>query len=220
MTLEQIGALTIEGNEITLMLRMIDLSALPEGEVPYSFPEGFEPSYDNLILHPSLGSKPTNQDLQDELVLYKAELTTAEEARLAEIARVEDLKTRWKNLFDKHLSNPGITNPEAYFRDTILKEEDKNLAESRLAAIEVVDAAEKVKYDNDQAKIPMDELRKERDVLLADTDFTQLADAPLTSEEKTEYRNYRTFLRELPEKINNQQWLEYRAPSFEEFKAL
>lgn len=220
MTIEEINAMVVEGNEITLMLRMIDIENLPEGEDFYSYPEGEEPSWDNLILNSALGTKPTNQDLEDELVIYKAELVAQEEVRLAEIARIANLKSRWSKLFDKRLANPDVANPDVYFRDSILKESDKNLAESRLAAVETKDAAEKIKYNAQQAKIPMEELRVERDAVLSSTDFTQLADAPITSAEKTEYRNYRQFLRELPQKISNQQWLEYRVPTFQEFKEL
>jgi hypothetical protein len=43
-----------------------------------------------------------------------------------------------------------------------------------------------------------DKLRSERDKLIASTDFSQLADAPFDSATKTLYRNYRTYLRDLP----------------------
>lgn len=43
------------------------------------------------------------------------------------------------------------------------------------------------------------EIRKERNNLLAACDWTQLADAPLNSEEKQVWRNYRQELRDLPQ---------------------
>jgi hypothetical protein len=43
------------------------------------------------------------------------------------------------------------------------------------------------------------ELRKKRDELLAASDFTQLADSPLNSEQKQVWRVYRQALRNLPQ---------------------
>lgn len=42
------------------------------------------------------------------------------------------------------------------------------------------------------------ELRNKRDLLLKETDFTQLADAPLTEQQKLDYSTYRQALRDLP----------------------
>ena len=63
-------------------------------------------NYDRL-----LEPKPTFEELQEKLVIYKAELTAIEDAQLAEIARVEDLKNRIKaigGIFGKHDSFDGI----------------------------------------------------------------------------------------------------------------
>jgi len=40
--------------------------------------------------------------------------------------------------------------------------------------------------------------RSERDKLLAETDWTQISDSPLSSDKKTEWANYRQALRDLP----------------------
>jgi len=45
----------------------------------------------------------------------------------------------------------------------------------------------------------IDELRLVRDDLLIDTDWTQMADAPLTDEEKAAWATYRQELRDLPD---------------------
>lgn len=45
----------------------------------------------------------------------------------------------------------------------------------------------------------MRELRQKRDLLLSETDFTQLADAPITEQQKTDYATYRQALRDLPD---------------------
>lgn len=45
----------------------------------------------------------------------------------------------------------------------------------------------------------IDDARKQRDKLLADTDWTDLPSAPLTSQEKTDWQTYRQALRDLPQ---------------------
>lgn len=60
--------------------------------------------------------------------------------------------------------------------------------------------------------------RRERNIKLAKTDYTQLADAPLTSEKKTEYRKYRKFLRDLPKNYDNITIWDASVPEFEEWK--
>lgn len=42
------------------------------------------------------------------------------------------------------------------------------------------------------------DLRAERDRLLAESDWTQYADSPLTTEQKTTWATYRTLLRDFP----------------------
>ncbi|MCF3487025.1 tail fiber assembly protein [Stenotrophomonas maltophilia] len=48
------------------------------------------------------------------------------------------------------------------------------------------------------AKIKADQVRVERSQRLRSTDWTQMADAPLTALEKTAYQTYRQALRDLP----------------------
>ena len=227
MTIKEINELTTEGREFLLAERLLDISGQ---ENNWSHPDTEELdgdgnplkdySFASAVLDPEKGVKPSQQDLEDELVVYKAELTVIENARLAEIARKEDLKSRFAALYDKRMAMDGqdIANPAAYFRDEILNIEDKALAEQRLAACENASEAFRVSYEAAQVAIPMDDMKAERNVALTATDFTQLADAPLTSAEKAEYRTYRQHLRDLPEKVENQQKLDYVVPTFEEFK--
>ena len=42
-------------------------------------------------------------------------------------------------------------------------------------------------------------IRSERNALLQKTDLTQIADAPFTDEEKSQYAAYRAYLRKIPE---------------------
>ncbi len=46
-------------------------------------------------------------------------------------------------------------------------------------------------------------IRTKRDTLLADCDFTQLPDAPLTADKKSAWASYRQALRDMPEKCTN-----------------
>jgi hypothetical protein len=45
-------------------------------------------------------------------------------------------------------------------------------------------------------------LRSERDALLADCDWTQIPDAPLTTEQKQAWQTYRQELRDLPDTVD------------------
>lgn len=44
----------------------------------------------------------------------------------------------------------------------------------------------------------LERMRLERDILLAQSDWTQLADSPLTDAKKTEWQDYRQALRDFP----------------------
>lgn len=79
----------------------------------------------------------TVEQLEAELVIYKQELTEAEEARLAEVARIDDLKARFDAMEDKGLlaGASKISNPLAYFNQQVLKA-DKVEAESMMVALE------------------------------------------------------------------------------------
>lgn len=63
-----------------------------------------------------------------------------------------------------------------------------------------------------------EQFRSDRDKKLAETDYTQLADAPYSSEEKLQYRNYRAYLRNAPNLYNDTTILDAVVRSFEEFK--
>lgn len=61
-------------------------------------------------------------------------------------------------------------------------------------------------------------LKLKRNEYLKNTDFSQLADAPFSSEEKLEYRQYRTYLRDLPAQYNNDNITSYVVLTFEQWK--
>ncbi|MHA1303793.1 MAG: tail fiber assembly protein [Candidatus Heimdallarchaeaceae archaeon] len=59
-----------------------------------------------------------------------------------------------------------------------------------------------IKYER-KVNITWEEVRQQRDSLLRKTDWTQLADAPLTAEEKEQHRVYRQVLRDIPQQYQN-----------------
>ena len=72
--------------------------------------------------------------------------------------------------------------------------ENRAMNEAELAEVASVDAQIAASLTADQAKVS----RNMRDKLLADCDWTQAADSPLTSTKKTEWATYRAALRNLP----------------------
>ena len=61
-------------------------------------------------------------------------------------------------------------------------------------------------YNTEPISIPVEQLyeslRRQRDKLLLECDWTQLSDAPLSEEKKQEWANYRQQLRDLPETVD------------------
>lgn len=57
--------------------------------------------------------------------------------------------------------------------------------------------------DAEQDALDMQSLRSQRDVLLAQSDWTQMPDSPLTDTKKQEWATYRQQLRDLPENITD-----------------
>jgi hypothetical protein len=60
--------------------------------------------------------------------------------------------------------------------------------------------------------------RKKRNFLLQSTDWTQIADCELGTEQKKEYRGYRSYLRTLPKLYDNSTIISAKVYSFEDWK--
>lgn len=69
-----------------------------------------------------------------------------------------------------------------------------------------------------EVKAKWNNLRKERDEMLQKTDWTQLADAPIDSNQKCEYREYRQYLRNIPTLYQNKQILKLQVMSIEDWR--
>ena len=68
--------------------------------------------------------------------------------------------------------------------------------------VKIVNLSDQEKSDRSNTinEITSTTKRSERNKLLSDTDWTQVADSPLSNDKKTEWANYRTALRDLPSK--------------------
>jgi len=61
-------------------------------------------------------------------------------------------------------------------------------------------------------------LRHKRNIKLLETDYTQLADSPYSSDDKKKYREYREYLRNLPNNYNEGTIINFKVMSFKEWK--
>jgi hypothetical protein len=74
--------------------------------------------------------------------------------------------------------------------------------------------------DIEKVKIKLQEysIKEDRKKYLKNTDWTMLADAPLSNEAKKEIRAYRQYLRDFPELWKNKQITEYRVLPFDQWQ--
>ena len=132
MTFEEINALTVEDVQETLEFRLIEKDA-------------------EVVVSPLL--------LEAELDLYKAELIQEEQDRLDEVARLDDLQSRYDGLKDHNaaMASLSISNGLHYFVHQVLKNSDKVEAEAKMKQVEDADTAkfdeyQLVKYKDDRKK--------------------------------------------------------------------
>ena len=144
LTISEINLLTVDSSLSVLLDRLDKSCSIVDFEQPYAI--------DNITC---VGGNPTTPELESELIIYKAELIATEEARLAEVARINDIKARLNNL-PRKLSMMRtvlqIPNPAAWIRDN-LHSMDHAEMETKIAQIEaltpginaeiIVEAAEK-----------------------------------------------------------------------------
>lgn len=92
---------------------------------------------------------------------------------------------------------PQYQDPKEYYRQLIENEPNQKLAERRLRILEDLSTED----EQEKLELQMSRIRRERDEMLKNSDWSQLADAPLSAVEKKKYRKYREFLRDLPVSI-------------------
>lgn len=72
-------------------------------------------------------------------------------------------------------------------------------------------AARKAQREAKAKSDRMRQFRKRRDEKLAECDWTQLADSPLSAEKKAAWAAYRQALRDVPETVNADGWVTWPA---------
>lgn len=142
-----------------------------------------------------------------------------------DIKRLANLTNRWISLHDANHSFFQVVkewpSKEEYFKKMILEEEDHKLAEERMRIIEEADYAYKqqcLKKLEMSDALEIAETKKVMMAVLKETDWTQLVDAPLTTEEKKQWRSYRDYVRHIPKLWQRKQILELKVMTFEEWQ--
>jgi hypothetical protein len=109
MTLTEISNLALEDTWETLLSRLIVIDGELDGDLAWQLDEDVMlPFYERITVDTSL-TKPTEQEMLDELEVYKSELTVVENERLRRI----DWQNRFDAIFDLRLvcSDLGINEP-------------------------------------------------------------------------------------------------------------
>ena len=142
-----------------------------------------------------------------------------------DIKRMANLTSRWISLYDVNHSFFQIvknwSSKDEYFKKMILEEEDHSMAEERLRAIEKADSEYKkhcLKKIEQSDALEIAEVKKTMAAVLKESDWTQLVDAPLTTDQKKQWRSYRDYVRHVPKLWKRKQILELKVMSFEEWE--
>lgn len=176
MTVAEINALTLNDVFWEIFNRLeVDTSAVPEGDELFTLHDDESLAmYDRVTLH-ALVAKPSLAVFESELAQYKSERV----AETQEKERVQDLKTRFKNLKDRSASFHSLysePNPAIWFKQ--LLNLDSAEAESKMAALEAKDAEVETEKNNKQVA-----KQAKKDVQEA---FKTKANADITLEEAVE----------------------------------
>lgn len=94
---------------------------------------------------------------------------------------------------------PDCTDPKKYYKNYIEKEPNYEVARKRVLLLEHLSKIDEL----EKTQVDLEALRKERDLALKNSDWTQLADNPLSSDDRKLYRKYRFYLRNLPDMYKN-----------------
>lgn len=125
-------------------------------------------------------------------------------------------------LFDKRYSvnkfNSDITNCDLFFRQEIMGAENFRIADKLLIEIEEIDKQFKIDYEKRLKEEDLVKIKKKAREKLDDTTWSMLADAPLSNDGKKLYRDYRQYLRDIPDLWKRQQIKELKVMSFEDWR--
>lgn len=153
MTIQEIENMVLdESNYSIILVRLLDMEMLPEGEFFYHLDEDDTIAlYDRITVN-QVYQKPTEDQMSIEFELYREESKVLEQERLDEIVRRQDLIERYANLKDYRSAGAalGKSNIDLYFKVSILDNTNHDQAEINMTEFESVD---QTKYDESQLDI-------------------------------------------------------------------
>ena len=172
MTLKEIEALKLI-DAIGIILRWIlDVELLPEGEELYWISETGTSQYDRLKVN-KVYKKPKLKELNAQFGMYKEKLKDIENARLANIARIEDLKSRWAALkFGATafaIVNPGVPNRALWIKNA-LQNTNHAAIEAKMVALEdedqsIIEHQEEIDKEKEDRRKDIAQLKKGLDAI-------------------------------------------------------
>jgi len=139
--------------------------------------------------------EPTSEELAAEFEIYKDELRAEEEARLVEVARIQDIKDRWAGLADLNMTMMRLGHDQniqnyALELTRIIEENDQ----IRLAELESDDAVYRLEMTAQGRIDKLNSLRDKRKPLLEEADH-QINILEDDSSDTASWRVYRKALR-------------------------
>jgi hypothetical protein len=139
--------------------------------------------------------EPTSEELAAEFEIYKDELRAEEEARLVELARIQDIKDRWAGLADLNMTMMRLGHDQtiqnyALELTRIIEENDQ----IRLAELESDDAVYRLEMTAQGRIDKLNSLRDKRKPLLEEADH-QINILEDDSSDTASWRVYRKALR-------------------------
>lgn len=138
-----------------------------------------------------------------------------------ELKQIAELINRWESLFDKSTSvnklDSSIANCERYFKD-ILSTNNFNEVNDFLDKVEKIDKQVQIDFETNKVKEQIKKLEMTIKTALDDTTWSMLSDAPLSQEGKKLYRDYRQYLRDIPDLWKRKQINELKVMTFDEWR--
>lgn len=139
-----------------------------------------------------------------------------------DIYEIKDIVDRWEKLYDSVYSVkkafPEVTNVELFFKKDILSAKNFGYIDKILKQIEKVDQEFKNECENRKANEKIDKVKSIIEQQLLNTTWSMLADAPLSNEGKKLYRDYRQYLRDIPDLWRRKQITELEVLNFEDWR--
>lgn len=139
-----------------------------------------------------------------------------------ELDEIKNIIQRWEKLYDAVYSVtktfPEIANVELFFKKDLLGAKNFKYVDNLLSQIEEIDTKFRLECEQRKANEQINRIRVEIEKVLLETTWSMLADAPLSNEGKKLYRDYRQYIRDIPDLWKRKQILELKVMSFEEWR--